>query len=98
MRRLWLLALSEPLAKSNGDDSRGLASSMSDSRKLLQRDWNIQSRQELLDTLAWLKESGHRQSYAEQENTSEKEFSGWDYVRGAQLVRLGSESWLFTLQ
>lgn len=65
--QLWVLGLSALLSERNGKPLDRLRhhENVDGVRHFVKRDWGIESRDELLDMLQWLKDEGHNQSYLE---------------------------------
>lgn len=89
-RRAYLLALSEPLASRNEDAPRGLCSSCEETEELLLGSWGIKNSHDLVSTLEWLRDEGHRHEFQRRgSRESEGRYLAWDLARLAQLTRWG---------
>ncbi len=98
-RRIWALRLADPLATRNGDTPLDLCSSYSQSADVLAQSWDVRTRDELISTLEWLRNEGHRYAFQEQQGSQNKhDFLAWDLVRLAQLTRWGVRAGLLDVE
>lgn len=98
-RRIWALRLADPLATRNDDVPIDLCSSYAQSADVLAQSWDVRTRAELISTLEWLRDEGHRYAFQEQQGSLNKhDFLAWDLVRLAQLTRWGVRAGLLDVK
>ncbi|MDR0532488.1 MAG: ankyrin repeat domain-containing protein [Verrucomicrobiales bacterium] len=84
--KTWALAVSAIYTQVNGWDQQYLGGLDKRSRSLqqtLREEWNIGNKQDLLDTLKWLNEEGHRKEYQElgKKNSAMSDSQFADYLK-----------------
>lgn len=57
--------------------------------KVLKYNWNVESKEQLMETLAWLQQTGHRQQFAQQTGEQAGQFLGWDLGRYISVAGYG---------
>ena len=100
IRRIWTLRLADPLATRNGDAPLDLCSGYDKSAEVLAQSWDVRTGEELLSTLQWLRDEGHRYDFQEQQGAggNTNAFLAWDLVRLAQLTRWGVRAGLLEVE